>query len=85
MGQIKDTFERSNIGKRRLMKKIISERGALAFLFMSLIFIGCEEHPYKVSVDSKVPPTFTIKTYDTVYFVRIINYPVTTENRYISE
>lgn len=79
MGQIKDTFERSNIGKRRLMKKIISERGALAFLFMSLIFIGCEEHPYKVSVDSKVPPTFTIKTYDTVYFVRIIKYPVTTE------
>jgi hypothetical protein len=56
-----------------------SLRGALAFLFMSLIFIGCEEHPYKVSVDDKVPPTFTIKTYDRVYFVRLLKYPVTTE------
>ena len=61
------------------MKKIISICGALAFLFMSLIFIGCEEHPYKVSVDDKVPPTFTIKTYDSVYFVRILKYPVVPE------
>src|SRR5215470_5198372 len=61
------------------MKKIISNRGALAFLFMSLIFIGCEEHPYKVSVDDKVPPTFTIKTSDLVYFVRILKYPLAPE------
>jgi hypothetical protein len=57
------------------MKKMISKCGAFAFLFMSLIFIGCEEHPYKVSVDDKVPPTFRIKTYDSVYFVRILKYP----------
>jgi hypothetical protein len=58
------------------MKKIKSERVALAVLFLSFIFIGCEEHPYNVSVDDKVPPTFTIDTYDSVYFVRIIKYPL---------
>jgi len=58
------------------MKKIILKYGVFAFLFMSLIFIGCEEHPYKVSIDGKVPPSFTIKTYDSVYFVRILKYPV---------
>jgi hypothetical protein len=61
------------------MKMTKSERVALAVLFLSLIFIGCEEHPYKVSVDDKVPPTFTIKTYDSVYFVRIVKYPVEPE------
>jgi len=60
-----------------MMKKIISKRGALSFLFISLIFIGCDEHPYcKVSIDDKVPPTFTIKDYGEVYFVRITKYPV---------
>jgi hypothetical protein len=57
--------------------KIISKRVALAF--SCLIFIGCEEHPYKISIDDEVPPTFTIKTYDSVYFVRILKYPVETE------
>jgi hypothetical protein len=60
-----------------MMTKIISKRGALACLFMSLIFIGCEEHPScKVSIDDKAPPTFTIRSYGSVYFVRILKYPV---------
>jgi hypothetical protein len=54
---------------------MISKRIAIAIWFFSLIFIGCEEHPYKVSVDGKVPPTFTIKTFDSVYFVRILKSP----------
>jgi hypothetical protein len=57
------------------MKKIISKRNTLAFLFMSLIFIGCEEHPYKVSIGDKVPPTFAIEPCGSVYFVRILKYP----------
>lgn len=57
------------------MNKMISKPGIIAFLFISLSFIGCEEHPYAVSIDGKVPPTFTIKTIDSVYFVRILKSP----------
>jgi len=60
MGQIKNAFATSKIVKRLSIKKIISKRGALAFLFMGLIFIGCESHTYEISVDDKVPPTFKL-------------------------
>jgi hypothetical protein len=64
---------------RLLMKKIISKRGALAFLFMGLIFIGCESHTYEISFDDKVPPTFKLTADDPLYFVRIVKYPVEQE------
>ncbi len=47
----------------------------IGILLTPLIFIGCEEHPYKVSIDGNVPPTFKVKTDGTLYFVRIVKYP----------
>ena len=76
MGQIKKAFATSKIVKRISMKMIISKRGALAFLFMGLMFIGCESHTYEISVDDKVPPTFKLRADDPLYFVRILKYPL---------
>ena len=76
MGQIKNAFATSKIVKRLLMKKIISKCGALAFLLLGLIFIGCESHTYEISVDDKVPPTFKLRADDPLYFVRILKYPL---------
>jgi hypothetical protein len=76
MRQTRNAFARRKIVMRLLMKKIISKRGALAFLLMGLIFIGCESHTYEISVDDKVPPTFKLIADDPLYFVRILKYPV---------
>src|SRR5574341_1555029 len=67
------------------MKKIAAYCGLIGFLLVTLIFVGCEEHPYKVSIDGKVPPTFKIKTMDTVYFVRIVKSPAPESEIYPNE
>lgn len=54
------------------MKKFV---WMIGFLLTPMMFIGCEEHPYKVSIDGNVPPTFKVKTDGTLYFVRIVKYP----------
>lgn len=64
------------------MKKIV---WLIGFLLTPLIFIGCEEHPYKVSIDGNVPPTFKVKTNGTLYFVRIVKYPAPDSEIYPNE
>lgn len=67
------------------MKKMASNRGLIVLLIIVLTFIGCEEHPYKVSIDGKVPPTFKLETYGTVYFVRIVKSPAPESEIYPNE
>ena len=38
--------------------------------------VGCEEHPYSAKIDGKIPPTFTVKTNESVYFFRVLKPPV---------
>lgn len=57
------------------MKKIVSCICLIGVLAIHLLFTGCEEHPYKVFIDGKVPPTFEIKTNGSPYFVRILKHP----------
>lgn len=64
---------------------IISRRGAIGLLFICLASIGCEEYPYRVSIDGKVPPTFTIKTHESVFFVRILKSPAPDSEIYPNE
>jgi hypothetical protein len=66
------------------MKKII-ERSLIIVVSFGLIFTGCEEHPYKVSIDGKVPPTFKINTNGTVYFIRITKSPAPESEIYPNE
>jgi hypothetical protein len=54
-------------------------------LILLLIFVGCEEHPYRVLIDGKVSPTFKLKTFDTVYFIRILKSPAPESEIYPNE
>jgi len=67
------------------MKKIVSACSSVVFLLVILILVGCEEHPYKVSIDGKVPPAFKLKTIDGVYFIRIIKSPAPESEIYPNE
>ena len=67
------------------MKKIVSYIGLIGFLAIPLFFTGCEEHPYKVVIDGKVPPAFKIKTIDSMYFIRIVKSPAPESEIYPNE
>lgn len=67
------------------MKKTASYTCLFVFLAMTSFVTGCEEHPYKVTIDGKVPPAFRIKTLDSLYFVRILKYPAPESEIYPNE
>ena len=68
------------------MKKIALYICLIGFwVVMPLVFIGCEEHPYKVTISGEIPPAFRIKTLDSLYFVRIVKHPAPESEIYPSE
>lgn len=67
------------------MKKARFGIWLIGYLIASFIFIGCDEHPYKVSIDGKVPPSFKVKTNGSLYFVRIVKSPAPESEIYPNE
>ena len=67
------------------MRKQVFYLSVIQSLLSVLILVGCEEHPYKVSIDGKVPPTFKINTIDSLYFIRILKHPAPESEIYPKE
>ncbi len=67
------------------MKKIVSGIGLIGYLIASFTFIGCEEHPYKISINGEIPPAFKVKTNGSLYFVRIVKSPAPESEIYPNE